>query len=291
MTPKFVYPAAAAGFFGEAFGKTSNENIHLRADGVGSVAVQVQEAVGGPWVTYPEYTFTSPCARTISPPQGVLLRVAVLSGAGMNVALSTNVGYAGVPASASSNAGGGAVTIADGANATLGARADAPAASDTATASLMAFIKRLTGKIPGFGASASATSLPVVLASDDAQMGTAITGSVMPAGGVGLRGWLSAIFSTQAREVYTTVTILSQATNATGANFNTFPAQACSSLDVVNNTGVDIQYRRNAAGNTMTIPAGTSRLVQGITNANQVGVRRVDQQAGLVTIEAEAFAV
>lgn len=91
--------------------------------------------------------------------------------------------------------GGGAVTIADGASATLGARADAPAASDTATASLMAFMKRLVGKIPGFGAAASAAALPVVLASDDAQIGTKTNAATaLPAGGAGLIGWLSNIW-------------------------------------------------------------------------------------------------
>jgi len=96
---------------------------------------------------------------------------------------------------AGGGAGGGAVTVADGASVTLGARADAPASSDTATATLMAFMKRLVGKIPGFGAAASAAALPVVLASDDAQIGTKINAATaLPAGGAGLVGWLSNIW-------------------------------------------------------------------------------------------------
>jgi len=91
--------------------------------------------------------------------------------------------------------GGGAVTIADGASTTLGARADAPASSDTAAATLMALVKRLVGKIPGFGAAASAAALPVVLASDDAQIGTKTNAATaLPAGGAGLIGWLSNIW-------------------------------------------------------------------------------------------------
>lgn len=192
---------------------------------------------------------------------------------------------------ANGGGGGGAVTVADGADGALGAKADAPATTDAGAASLIALTKRLLGKIPGFGAAAAAASLPVTLASNDAQMGNAVTGAAMPAGGLGLQGWLSAIFGTQAREIYSTVTILGLATNATGATFNTFAATACSSLDIVNTTGTDIEYRRGGAGSTVVIPTGTSRLVQGITNASQVGLRRVDQSATIVTVAAEAFAV
>ncbi|MDQ8046835.1 MAG: hypothetical protein REI11_19685, partial [Patulibacter sp.] len=100
-----------------------------------------------------------------------------------------------ISTASSGGGGGGAVTVADGASVTLGARADAPAASDTATASLMAFMKRLVGKIPGFGAAASAAALPVVLASDDAQIGTKTNAATaLPTGGAGLIGWLSNIW-------------------------------------------------------------------------------------------------
>lgn len=104
---------------------------------------------------------------------------------------------------AAGGAGGGPVTIADGADVTLGARADAPAANDTGTFSLMSFIKKisggittLVGKIPGLGVATSANSLPVVIASDDAQIGTKVTAvPALSAGGAGLIGWLSNIVS------------------------------------------------------------------------------------------------
>jgi hypothetical protein len=100
-------------------------------------------------------------------------------------------------------AGGGPVTIADGADVTMGARADAPAANDTGTFSLMSFIKKisggittLVGKIPGLGVATSANSLPVVIASDDAQIGTKVTAvPALGAGGTGIIGWLSNIVS------------------------------------------------------------------------------------------------
>ena len=63
-------------------------------------------------------------------------------------------------------------TIADGADATLGSKADAPAASWTSAASLIA-------TVDGFWR-------------DAAKDGTQINGVTMPAGGVGINGWLSA---------------------------------------------------------------------------------------------------
>lgn len=94
-----------------------------------------------------------------------------------------------------------------------------------------------------------------------------------------------------AREVYTSVTIVKQSTLAAGATFNPFSALPCTSLDVYNGTTVEIEYQRGGAGESMSIPPGASRNVQGITNANQVGIRRVDQTGTVVTVKAEAYAV
>lgn len=91
---------------------------------------------------------------------------------------------------------------------------------------------------------------------------------------------------------YSSVTIVSAATSATaGATATAFGSQACTGLDIVNNSTVDIEYQRGGAGLFMTISAGTSRMVTGITNASQISIRRVDQAATAVTIKAEAFAV
>lgn len=95
-----------------------------------------------------------------------------------------------------------------------------------------------------------------------------------------------------ARETYSAVTIVQQSTSASvGATPVLFTTQACTSLDLVNNTGVDIEYQRGGAGSYMTVPNGMSRLVQGITNASQIGIRRKDSVATAVTVQAEAFAV
>jgi len=86
-------------------------------------------------------------------------------------------------------------------------------------------------------------------------------------------------------------TILSLTTAATGANYTAFSSQTCQSLDIVNTSSVAIEYRRGATGNAMTILSGSSRLVVGITNANQIDVRRVDQSNTQITIPAEAIVI
>ena len=87
----------------------------------------------------------------------------------------------------------------------------------------------------------------------------------------------------------TTVTIVAATTNATGSSWTAFSSQACDALDLLNNTGVTIEYRRGAAGTAMQVPTGTSRLIIGITNASAIDVRRVDQSNTQVAVQAEAL--
>lgn len=86
-------------------------------------------------------------------------------------------------------------------------------------------------------------------------------------------------------------TILSLTTAATGTNYTAFSSQTCQSLDIVNTSSVAIEYRRGATGNAMTILSGSSRLVVGITNANEIDVRRVDTSNTQITIPAEAIVI
>lgn len=86
-------------------------------------------------------------------------------------------------------------------------------------------------------------------------------------------------------------TILSLTTAATGTNWTAFASTTCQSLDIVNTSSVAIEYRRGATGNSMTILSGSSRLVVGITNANQIDVRRVDTSNTQITIPAEAIVI
>lgn len=86
-------------------------------------------------------------------------------------------------------------------------------------------------------------------------------------------------------------TIMSLTTAATGTNYTAFSSQTCNALDIVNTSSVAIEYRRGGTGNAMTILSGSSRLVVGITNANQIDVRRVDTSNTQITIPAEAIVI
>lgn len=86
------------------------------------------------------------------------------------------------------------------------------------------------------------------------------------------------------------VGIVSVQTAAVGTDYAAFASTACTALDIVNNTGTAIEYRRGGAGETIEIPNGAARLILGITNANQIDVRRVDTSNTQVTVRAEAFA-
>lgn len=86
-------------------------------------------------------------------------------------------------------------------------------------------------------------------------------------------------------------TIMSVTTAAVGTNYTAFSSQTCNCLDIVNTSSVAIEYRRGATGTAMTILSGSSRLVVGITNANQIDVRRVDTSNTQITIPAEAIVI
>lgn len=85
--------------------------------------------------------------------------------------------------------------------------------------------------------------------------------------------------------------IVSVTTAATGTNWTAFASTACVALDIVNNSGTTIEYRRGGAGSAIPIPSGSARLVVGITNANTIDVRRVDTSNTQVTVTAEAIVV
>lgn len=136
-------------------------------------------------------------------------------------------------------------------------------ATANAQATGNATLTSLDGKIPAKGPAVSTASTPVVPATD----------------------------ANIARETYSSVAILKASTLASGTGYQAFTSQACTALDVYNGSTVEVEYQRNGAGNAMGIPAGGSRYVQGITNANQIAIRRRDLNAVPVTVDAEAFAV
>lgn len=90
---------------------------------------------------------------------------------------------------------------------------------------------------------------------------------------------------------FTTVTITNLTTAADGTSFVAFGSLACEFLDVFNDTGTDLEYRRGAAGLTMIIPAGAERRIYGITNANQIQFKRKDSAVEQVVVRAEAYKI
>lgn len=89
--------------------------------------------------------------------------------------------------------------------------------------------------------------------------------------------------------VYASAVIVSATTAATGSNWTAYGSNVCNALDLVNNTGTAIEYRRGGAGNTIPLPDRSSRLIVGITNTNQIEIRRVDQSNSTVTVTGEAI--
>lgn len=77
----------------------------------------------------------------------------------------------------------------------------------------------------------------------------------------------------------------SVATNATGATYNAFPALPCHQFTLVNDTGSDLEVQQDAAGVAIPVPSGTFYTFYGISNANQLGVRRKDTSSTTVTVK------
>jgi len=102
---------------------------------------------------------------------------------------------------------------------------------------------------------------------------------------------LITLLTTQVKApTYSEVTVITAVTSTvTGNAYVSFGSKVCAFIDIVNHTGTDIEYRRNGVGEFITIPTGQSRMIEGITNANQIGVRRKDSSLTAVTVRAEAF--
>ena len=148
-------------------------------------------------------------------------------------------------------------------------------------------------KVAATGQDTMAYSLPVVIASDQTAVPVSQSGTwtiaLLPAslGPKAGSASLSVVESTPG-----TVTIVSLQTNATGSTYNAFGSQACEMLDIVNTqpAAVDLEVRRGGSGYTIVVPAGSSRMFVGLSNASGLQVRRLDQSNTQVTFTAEAIA-
>lgn len=84
-------------------------------------------------------------------------------------------------------------------------------------------------------------------------------------------------------------TITTLQTSATGSNWVTFPAAACSEMDLMNNTGVTLEYRRGGAGAGFPILNQQARLIVALADASEISIRRVDLSNAQVVANAELF--
>jgi hypothetical protein len=86
-------------------------------------------------------------------------------------------------------------------------------------------------------------------------------------------------------------------TSATGSTFVALDAAACISVEIKNTrptvsglAPADIEVRRGGTGATVCIPVGAADEFAGITNANQLQIRRYDQSNTQVTVDYEVRA-
>ncbi len=79
---------------------------------------------------------------------------------------------------------------------------------------------------------------------------------------------------------------LSVQTAATGTNYTAFASQVCCQLTLVNNTGTTIEFRQGGAGVAVPVFDQSFYTIFGITNANQISIRRTDTGNTQVTAQA-----
>lgn len=108
------------------------------------------------------------------------------------------------------------------------------------------------------------------------------------------------IFRPGAPRSATVPVIMEVLTSATGANWAAFGGQACTSLDLVNTmsasttpttvaAATNLRWRYVGSSLWLPLPAGSSFLVMGITNANQVEVQRSDNSNTQIGLRAVAY--
>lgn len=91
---------------------------------------------------------------------------------------------------------------------------------------------------------------------------------------------------------YASSIFIAVSTSVSGVTFVNFPSTPCNSLQVENNSGTAIEVRKGGSGVAIAIPSGVGgRYFSGISNANELSLRRVDTGAEQITITAEAITI
>jgi hypothetical protein len=79
---------------------------------------------------------------------------------------------------------------------------------------------------------------------------------------------------------------LSLQTANPGTSYALFGSQACKQLTISNQTGFLIQVQQGGSGVGFEVPAGAVVPFFGLTNANQLGIKRADNSNAQVTVTA-----
>lgn len=82
--------------------------------------------------------------------------------------------------------------------------------------------------------------------------------------------------------------ILGTTSAGNGAAFVPFPNFPCKQISPVNLSGTDIDIRREGDDVWLTMVSGMFWTFRGITNANQISLRRSDQSTNQISLVAEA---
>lgn len=69
-----------------------------------------------------------------------------------------------------------------------------------------------------------------------------------------------------------------------GSGWTAFASQACTSLGIMNATGQTLEFRQGGTGAALYVPDGVGFYFDGITNCNQIEVRRQDQSNTQVVV-------
>lgn len=86
--------------------------------------------------------------------------------------------------------------------------------------------------------------------------------------------------------VMSTAGHLSVTTSAVGTDYVAFGSQACKQLTISNDSSVKLDVRQGGAGVAFKLIAGTYYTFFGLSNANQLDVRRSDTSGTQLTITA-----
>jgi ABC-type phosphate transport system substrate-binding protein len=79
---------------------------------------------------------------------------------------------------------------------------------------------------------------------------------------------------------------LSVTTSGTGSTYVAFSSQACKQLTISNDSGVSLEVQQGGSGVGFVVQDGTYYAFYGISNADQLSVRRKDVSGTQVTISA-----